>query len=71
AEEEMIEDGLSIFDMESVVLAGEIIGRRKDIQAGESKYIVKGRIRDDRTVFVVTKIGSMGEVMIITVFEDE
>ncbi|MGH8551746.1 MAG: DUF4258 domain-containing protein, partial [Methylococcales bacterium] len=45
AEEEMIEDGLSIFDMESVVLAGEIIGRRKDIQAGESKYIVKGRIR--------------------------
>jgi hypothetical protein len=42
ADEEMDEDGLSIFDVESVVLSGTIIERQKDKMSGEWKYLVKG-----------------------------
>jgi len=43
AEEEMEDDGLSIFDVESCILTGDVIERQKDAITGEWKYIVKGR----------------------------
>lgn len=43
AEEEMDEDGLSIFDVERCILTGEIIARQKDHETDEWKYLVKGR----------------------------
>jgi hypothetical protein len=42
AEEEMDEDGLTIFDVESIVLSGSIVERQKDPSKGEWKYLVKG-----------------------------
>ena len=35
AEEEMDEDGLSVFDLESAVLTGEIVARQRDRQTRE------------------------------------
>ena len=43
AEEEMDEDGLSVFDLESAVLTGEIVERQRDRGTREWKYVVNGR----------------------------
>ena len=40
AEEEMDDDGLSIFDVESSFLTEDIRERQKDQETGELKYIV-------------------------------
>ena len=38
AEEEMSNDGLTIFDIERVVLTGKIVERQQDHHTGEWKY---------------------------------
>lgn len=43
AEEEMDEDGLTIFDVESVILTGEIIDRQRETQTKARKYVVRGQ----------------------------
>jgi hypothetical protein len=43
AEEEMDEDNLSIFDVETVFLTGKIVRRQRDSRTGEWKYLVKGQ----------------------------
>jgi hypothetical protein len=46
AEEEMDNDGLTIFDVESVILTGEIIERQRDRRTREHKYLVRGETVD-------------------------
>jgi hypothetical protein len=70
ADEEMDNDGLTIFDVESVVLSGRIIERQKDQQAGEWKYLVKGESLNGESVVTVTKIGPTGKLIFITVYHD-
>jgi len=41
AEEEMTDDNMSIFDVEHVILTGEIIERQKDRDRGDWKYLVE------------------------------
>ncbi len=50
ADEEMDEDGLSIFDVESAVLTGTIIEQQRDRQTAERKYVVRGESVDGRIV---------------------
>ena len=71
AAEEMDEDDLSIYDVESVILSGEIIERQKDHERSEWKYLVRGRSIDGNRVIVVLKIGPTDKMIIITVFRDE
>jgi hypothetical protein len=70
AEEEMDEDGLSVFDLESAVLTGEIVERQRDRQTREWKYVVNGRGLDGSTVGVVGKLSPTGCPVIITVYRD-
>ena len=70
AEEEMDEDGLSIFDVESVILSGKIIERQKDQNTGEWKYLVKGESLTGESVVTVTKIGPTGKLIFITIYGD-
>ncbi len=70
ADEEMDNDGLTIFDVESVVLSGRIIERQKDQQAGEWKYLVKGESLNGESVVAITKIGPTGKLIFITVYRD-
>lgn len=44
AEEEMADDGFTIFDIERVVLTGKIMERQRDRQTAESKYLVRGDV---------------------------
>ncbi len=71
AEEEMDDDGLTIFDIENCLLTGEITEYQRDRETGERKYLVRGKsFKGDETI-VVTKLSITGNVVIITVFIDE
>ena len=68
AEEEMDDDGLTIFDIEHVLLNGEIVERQKDYQTGEWKYLVEGRTLGSEVTIVVTKLSLTGKLVIITIY---
>lgn len=69
AEEEMNEDDLTVFDVESVVLTGKIIGRERDPQTKVRKYVVRGQtVLGDEDAVVVTRFGPAGKLVIITVY---
>lgn len=70
AEEEMDEDDLSVLDLESAVLTGEIVERQRDRLTREWKYVVKGRGLDGASVGVVGKLSLTGRLVIITVYRD-
>jgi len=70
AEEEMDEDGLSVLDLESAVLNGEIVERQRDRVTREWKYVVDGKGLDGGTVGVVGKLSLTGRLVIITVYRD-
>ncbi len=69
AEEEMDEDSLSIFDVESGILTGIIVERQRERSKQEWKYLVQGETVDgDRMVMVVSKFGYAGKLVILTVY---
>ena len=68
AEEEMDDDGLSVYDVESCILTGKIIERQKDRVTNEWKYLVKGQSIGDSQLVVVTKFSPTGKLVIITVY---
>ncbi|MFQ6094177.1 MAG: DUF4258 domain-containing protein [bacterium] len=68
AEEEMDDDGLTIFDIEHVLLNGKIVERQKDHQTGEWKYLIEGRTLGSEIAIVVTKLTLTGKLVIITVY---
>ena len=68
AEEEMDDDGLSIFDVERGILTGEILERHKDRVTQEWKYLIEGQTIAGNPVFVVAKLSITGKLVIITVY---
>ncbi|WP_208108579.1 DUF4258 domain-containing protein [Candidatus Thiosymbion oneisti] len=66
-EEEMDEDGLSVFDVESAILTGTIIERQKDKEIGEWKYVVRGQTLDGSVVTIVAKLSQTNKMVIITI----
>jgi len=70
AEEEMNDDGLTIFDVERGVLTGQIEERQKDQAANEWKYLIRGKTLNEQNVIVVAKLSPTGKLVIITVYFD-
>jgi len=68
AEEEMDNDGLSIFDIEQAILNGVMIERQKDRNSDEWKYVIQGRTDRGDDVVVVAKMNQTAVVVIITVY---
>ena len=69
ADEEMDADNLTIFDVENVVLTGQIFERQKDRETSEAKYLIRGQaMTRDEFVIVVAKFGFTGTLIIITVY---
>ena len=64
----MEDDSLTVFDVERVVLTGEILGRQKDKKTYEWKYLVHGTTIDDRGAEIVLKIGPTGSLVVITAY---
>jgi uncharacterized DUF497 family protein len=71
AEEEMDNDELSIFDVESVLLTGEVIEQQRDRKTRERKYLVRGEtLSGRRFAVVVCKMGSTDRLVILTVYAE-
>jgi hypothetical protein len=68
AAEELEDDGLSILDLENIVLAGEIVERQRDTKTRETKCIVRGRTLAGVTAETVVKLGATGKLYFITVY---
>ncbi len=69
ADEEMDNDGLTIFDVENAILTGEIIERQKDRETNGAKYLVRGQTFDGMDILIaVTRFGLTENLIIITVY---
>jgi hypothetical protein len=68
AEEEMDEDGLTIFDVERGILTGKIVERQNDHDTGEWKYLIEGQTVVGKPVGVVTKLSPTEKLVILTVY---
>lgn len=68
AEEEMDEDDLTIYDVEHIILTGQIPERHKDAVTGEWKYTVAGKTWAGDEVHLVAKMSPTGKLVIITAY---
>jgi Domain of unknown function (DUF4258) len=68
ADEEMDDDNLSIGDIETCILTGEILERQRDRETGESKYRIRGINLDGNSMETIVKLGLTSKVIIITVY---
>lgn len=71
AEEEMDNDGMTIFDVESVILTGELVERQRDRKTRDRKYLVRGEtVGGSRSAVVVGRFGPTDKLVILTVYVD-
>lgn len=71
AEEEMDNDGLTVYDVESVILTGQVIERQRDRKTGHRKYLVRGEtVEGTQTAVVVSRWGPSDKLVIVTVYLD-
>lgn len=68
AEEEMTDDGLSVYDIEAIVDSGTILERQKDQNTKTWKYRVNGRTIEGDAAEVIARLSLTGKVVIITVY---
>lgn len=68
AEDEMVNDGLTHYDVENAILTGRIVGRQKDRQTDEWKYVIEGKTHGSEIAIVVSKFTFQRKLVIITVY---
>lgn len=68
AAEELEEDGLSVLDVENIILGGEIVHRQVDRKTREKKYVLRGHCLTGEAAGLVAKLGFTGRVVVITVY---
>jgi hypothetical protein len=70
AEDEMEADGLTIYDVESTVLTGQMTERQKDHLSKEWKYLVSGQSLASEAVTVAVKFSPTSKLVFITIFRE-
>jgi hypothetical protein len=70
AEEEMDNDGLTVYDVESIILTGQVIERQRDRKTGQRKYLIRGETLEGKTAVVVGRWGFTDKLVIVTVYLD-
>lgn len=71
AEEEMDNDDLTIFDVENVILTGELFQQQRDRKTSEKKYLVRGKtLRNRESAVVVSRFGFVERLVILTVYAE-
>ena len=68
AAEELDDGNLSIFDLENILLTGEIVERQRDRQTREVKCVVRGITLDGLRAESLVKFGPFGDLFIVTVY---
>ena len=66
AANELDDDEISIFDVENIILTGNILERQRDSQTRERKYVIRGATLAGEAACCVDKVGPTGEVVLIT-----
>jgi hypothetical protein len=61
-------DDLTIYDVERVILTGEILKRQKNKTTNEWKYRIAGKTLERGKVEVIAKISPTGKLVIITIY---
>jgi hypothetical protein len=68
AADELEDDNLSIFDLENIILTGQVTERQRDKVTRESKYVVHGVTLDGHAAEAVVKVSFSGKLIVITVY---
>lgn len=68
AAEELDDDNLTILDLESIILTGEIVARQRDGQTREIKFLIRGFTLAGGSAEAVVKLGPTGQLVVITVY---
>lgn len=68
AEEEMTEDGFTIYDVERAILTGSIVERQRDAVSQESKYRLRGKTVAGDPIEILSKLSPTGKLIVITVY---
>ncbi len=68
AAEELDDDDLTILDLETIILTGQITERQRDRKTQEVKLVVRGRTIEDRAAETIVKFNQIGTLFIITVY---
>ena len=71
AANQLDDDEIRIFDVENIILTGEIVERQRDAQTRDRKYVIRGETLDGEEACCVVKIGPAGKVVIITAWVEE
>jgi len=69
--EAMGEDDVLDEDIENAILNGQIVERQIDRATKERKYVLTGTDAAGKPVGVVLKMGSIGKVIVLTVYREE
>ena len=68
AAEELDDDNFTIFDLESILLTGEIIARQRDRKTREVKLIVRGISLEGIEAETIVKFSLAGALFVITAY---
>ena len=68
ASEELDDDNLTIFDLENILLTGEIIERQRDRKTREVKLVVRGISLEGIEAETVVKFSPSGTLFVITAY---
>ena len=68
ARKEMNDDGLTVYDVESGILTGNIIERQRDRVTAEWKYRIRGEALTGNDIEVIAKLSPTSKLVIITVY---
>ena len=68
ASEELDDDNLTIFDLENLILTGEITERQRDRNTREIKIVIRGLTLEGPEAEAVVKLGHSGTLFVITVY---
>lgn len=68
ARKEMNDDGLTVYDVESGILTGNIIERQRDRVTAEWKYRIRGETLIGDDIEVIAKLSPTSKLVIITVY---
>ena len=68
AAEELDDDDLTILDLETIILTGQITERQRDRKTREVKLVVHGHTIEGRAAETIVKFSPIGTLFIITAY---
>ena len=68
AADELEDDNLTVYDLENIILTGQIVERQRDRATRETKYVVHGSTISGQAGEAVVKVAHSGKLFVITTY---